>query len=71
MELLIGVFIGVFIGLFIGIVTTATILKTTSSGTLHIVTMIQDGETYMFLDLDREVDEITAKKYATFKVTQK
>ena len=63
--------LGVCIGIFLGVVVTATILRTTSSGTLHIVTMIQDGETYMFLDLDKEVDEITSKKYATFKITQK
>ena len=67
MELIIGV----LIGLFIGVVLTATILKTSNAGTLHIVTMIQDGETYMFLDLDSDVDEITSKKYATFKIAQK
>ena len=63
--------IGIFIGIFFGVMASVTILKSTSSGTLHIVTLLQDGETHMFLDLDKEVSEITSKKYATFKITQK
>lgn len=59
------------IGALIGMLLMTLIFKCSSAGKLHIVTDKQDGGSYMFLELNKDVKAVSSKKFATFEITQK
>lgn len=67
MEFIIAICAAFIVGLTAGYFA----FKRKASGALRIVTMLEDGEDYLFLDLDESVDKIASKKFVTFKVTLK
>ena len=60
MEVIIALCVGLLIGHF-----SAARLRT--AGVLKVVSADEDGP-YLFLELSKNVDEVTRKKYATFVV---
>lgn len=67
MDLILGLCIGVLLGVSLTILA----FKSSSAGKLHIINDKQDGSSYMFLELDKNVTTISSKKFATFEITQK
>lgn len=63
--------LGLCIGILLGVSITLLSLKGSSDGKLHMVTDEQDGGSYMFLELNTDVNSIKTKKIATFEITQK
>ena len=66
MELILALCVGFVLGMIVGL----SLNKTPSIGKLHVISD-EDGESYMFLDLDTSVDTVVSKKHVTFEVTQK
>ena len=67
MDLILALCVGVLLGALL----MNLILKCSSAGKLHIVTDKQDGNSYMFLELDKSVKEVASKKFVNFEITQK
>ncbi len=67
MELILGLCIGALLGVSLTILA----FKSSSAGKLHIVSDKEDGSSYMFLELDENVNSVRSKKFATFEITQK
>ena len=66
MELIL-ICVGTFI---LGILVGRGIYKRPSAGKLHVINDEQN-ETYLFLELDTNVENVVSRDYVTFKVTQK
>lgn len=66
MELILT-FCGAFI---VGLIVGQLICNRSAIGKLHII-RDEDNQSYMFLELDVNVDKVVSEKYVTFKVTQK
>lgn len=72
MELILAFCVTFALGMLVGYYTCKHGHSEESSlGLLHIVKLDEDDEPYMFLELNKSIDEVASKKYATFKVTQK
>jgi hypothetical protein len=72
MEIILALCVVFALGMLVGYFTCKHGHSEESSlGLLHIVKMDDCDEPYMFLELDKSMDEVASKKYATFKVTQK
>ena len=70
MDYLYFIFFGV--GLIVGAIVSLLFLSLSKSGTLRVDESDMDGDTYLFLELDKPVNKsISSKKYAIFKVNRK
>lgn len=58
------------IGVMIGSIITRIIIRLLDVGTLRIDTSDPDGP-FMFLELSKDVDSVTSKKYVILKVNLK
>lgn len=59
------------LGIFIGIAIVSVISRLSSIGNLVIDVSDSDDGPYLFLAMDRQVEEIVRKKYVTLKVDVK
>ena len=70
MNYLCFIFLGA--GIIIGIIISLLFLSLSKSGTLRVDESDIDGDTYLFLELDKPVNKsISSKKYVIFKVNRK
>ena len=69
MDYLCFIFLGA--GIIIGIIISLLFLSLSKSGTLRIDESDIDGDTYLFLELDKSVNKSISKKYVIFKVNRK
>ena len=69
MDYLYFIFLGA--GIIIGIIIGLLFLSSSKSGTLRIDESDIDGDTYLFLELDKSVNKSISKKYVIFKVNRK
>ena len=70
MDYLCFIFLGA--GIIIGIIISLLFLSLSKSGTLRVAESDIDGDTYLFLELDKPVNKsISSKKYVIFKVNRK
>ena len=70
MDYLYFIFLGA--GIIIGIIIGLLFLSSSKSGTLRIDESDIDGDTYLFLELDKPVNKsISSKKYVFFKKKKK
>ena len=68
MDYLYFIFLGV--GLIVGVIVSLLFLSSSKSGTLRVDESDTDGETYLFLELDKPVHKSISKKYVVFKVNR-
>lgn len=68
MDYLCFIFLGA--GLIIGIIIGLLFLSSSKSGILRVDESDIDGETYLFLELDKPVHKSISKKYVVFKVNR-
>lgn len=62
-------YLGIFgIGLIIGVIIGLLFLSSTKTGTLRVDQSDSEGETYLFLELDKPMNKSISKKYVVFKV---
>ena len=70
MDYLYFIFFGV--GLIVGAIVSLLFLSSSKTGTLRVDESDIDGDTYLFLELDKPVNKsISSKKYVIFKVNRK
>ena len=70
MDYLYFIFFGV--GLMVGAIVSLLFLSSSKTGTLRVDESDIDGDTYLFLELDKPVNKsISSKKYVIFKVNRK
>ena len=70
MDYLYFIFFGV--GLIVGAIVGLLFLSSSKTGTLRVDESDIDGDTYLFLELDKPVNKsISSKKYVIFKVNRK
>ena len=69
MDYLCFIFLGA--GIIIGIIISLLFLSLSKSGTLRVDESDIDGDTYLFLELDKSVNKSISKKYVIFKVNRK
>ena len=69
MDYLYFIFFGV--GLIIGAIVSLLFLSSSKTGTLRVDEYDIDGDTYLFLELDKPVNKSISKKYVIFKVNRK
>ena len=69
MDYLCFIFLGA--GIIIGIIISLLFLSLSKSGTLRVDESDMDGDTYLFLELDKPVRKSISKKYVVFKVNRK
>ena len=69
MDYLYFIFLGA--GLIIGIIIGLLFLSSSKSGILRVDESDIDGETYLFLELNKPVHKSISKKYVVFKVNRK
>lgn len=63
-------FIFLAAGIAIGIIIGLLFLSSSKSGILRVDESDIDGETYLFLELDKPVHKSISKKYVVFKVNR-
>ena len=68
MDYLYFIFLG--IGFIAGAIVSLLFLSSSKSGTLRVDESDIDGETYLFLELDKPVHKSISKKYVVFKVNR-
>lgn len=68
MDYLYFIFLGV--GLIVGAIVSLLFLSSSKTGTLRVDESDIDGETYLFLELDKPVHKSISKKYVIFKVNR-
>lgn len=56
------------IGLIIGVIIGLLFLSSSKTGTLRVDRSDSEGETYLFLELDKPINKSISKKYVVFKV---
>ena len=70
MDYLYFIFFGV--GLIVGAIVSLLFLSSSKTGTLRVDESDIDGDTYLFLELDKPINKsISSKKYVVFKVNRK
>ena len=69
MDYLCFIFLGA--GIIIGIIISLLFLSLSKSGTLRVDESDIDGDTYLFLELDKPVNKSISKNYVIFKVNRK
>ena len=68
MDYLCFIFLGA--GIIMGIIISLLFLSLSKSGTLRVDESDIDGDTYLFLELDKPVNKSISKKYVIFKVNR-
>ena len=63
-------FIFLAAGIAIGIIIGLLFLSSSKSGILRVDESDIDGETYLFLELDKPIHKSISKKYVVFKVNR-
>ena len=63
-------FIFLAVGITMGIIIGFLFLSSSKSGTLRVDESDIDGETYLFLELDKPIHKSISKKYVVFKVNR-
>ena len=63
------IFFGV--GLIVGAIVSLLFLSSSKTGTLRVDESDIEGDTYLFLELDKPVNKSISKKYVIFKVNRK
>ena len=61
-------FILIGIGIFIGVLLTVFFLRKNMVGTLLVNTSDPDDAPYLFLELSKDVSDVTSKRYVILKV---
>lgn len=64
-------FIFFSVGLIVGAIVSILFLSSSKTGTLRVDESDIDGDTYLFLELDKPVNKSISKKYVIFKVNRK
>lgn len=61
-------FVLIGIGIFIGVVLTLLLFRKNTVGTLLVNTSDPDDAPYLFLELSKDVSDVTNKRYVVLKV---
>lgn len=61
-------FVLIGIGIFIGVVLTLLLFRKNMVGTLLVNTSDPDDAPYLFLELSKDVSDVTNKRYVVLKV---
>lgn len=61
-------FVLIGIGIFIGVVLTVLLFRKNMVGTLLVNTSDPDDAPYLFLELSKDVSDVTNKRYVVLKV---
>ena len=61
-------FVLIGIGIFIGVLLTVFLLRKSMVGTLLVNTSDPDDASYLFLELSKDVSDVTNKRYVVLKV---
>lgn len=61
-------FVLIGIGIFIGVVLTILLFRKNMVGTLLVNTSDPDDAPYLFLELSKDVSDVTNKRYVILKV---